>query len=387
MLKAVMYGAGNIGRGFIGQLFSQSSYEVVFLDINEAVIDRLNIDRKYPLRLIDNDSCEEIIIENVRGVNSMDGELAAVEIASADIMATAVGANILPRIAPVIARGLELRFMGSNRNPLNIIICENLLNAHKVLEALVLEKLDSKWQDLFHEMVGLVEASIGRMVPVTTQAMQEGNVLRVWAEPYAELPVDRDAFKGPIPEITGMKPFSPFEFFIERKLYMHNMSHAILAYLGRLAGHEYIWQSVRDESIAAVARGALNESAQALSRRHGVPLAELNAFSEDLMRRFDNKLLGDTTVRVGRDTMRKLHREDRLTGALLLCQQQGITPEHIAVGIAAALHFNAEGDEASARVQASIKENGLEKALEQFCGIDKSNPAYPIIIKQYESAT
>jgi mannitol-1-phosphate 5-dehydrogenase len=384
MKKAVMYGAGNIGRGFIGQLLSQSGYEVVFLDINEAVISRLNADHEYPVRLISTAGAEESTVHHVRGVNSMDAELAAHEIATADLVATAVGANILPRIAPVIANALVLRWQGDNTAALNIIICENLMNAHKVLEALLLSELPVELHSRFHESVGLVEASIGRMVPVTTEAMQEGNITRVWAEPYAELPVDLDGFKGPLPEIIGMKPFSPFEFFIERKLYMHNMSHAILAYLGRLMGHEYIWQAVRDKRVADVARGALAESAGALSRKHNILLDELTAFSADLMLRFDNPLLGDTAVRVGRDTVRKLDPSDRLVGALFLCQQQGITPDYIACGIAAALLFGAEGDGASARVQQSLVENGLEATLLEYCKIDRQNAAYPSILRFYE---
>jgi mannitol-1-phosphate 5-dehydrogenase len=384
MQKAIMYGAGNIGRGFIGQLLSLSGYEVVFLDINQAVIGQLNTDRCYPLRLISAAGADETVISNVRGVNSMDAELAAAEIATADLMATAVGANILPRIAPVIARALELRWQGGNAAPLNIIICENLLNAHKVLESLLLAKLDGKLHKQFHETVGLVEASIGRMVPVTTEDMQEGNLLRVWAEPYDELPVDLEGFKGPLPDIIGMKPFSPFEFFIERKLYMHNMSHAILAYLGRIAGHEFIWQAVRDKQIAAVAHGALAESSAALSLKHNVPLSQLMAFSEDLMRRFDNPLLGDTVVRVGRDPVRKLDSGDRLAGALFVCQEQGISPKHIAEGIAAALLFDVEGDDASRQIQKSIREKGIDGTLEFYCKIDRLNPAYPVISMQYE---
>jgi len=381
--KAVIYGAGNIGRGFIGQLFSLSGYEVVFLDINAAVIDRLNVDRSYPLRLVSAGESRETIIENVRGVDSSNIGAAAVEIATADIMATAVGAGVLPRIAPVIAKGLEVRWQQGNAAPLNILICENLPNAHKVLESLLLEKLDGRLHALFHERVGLVEASIGRMVPAATVEMQEGNPLRVWAEPYCELPVDLDDFKGPLPEITGMKACSPFGFFLERKLYLHNMSHAILAYLGRLNGYEYIWQAVRNRKVAGVARGALAESSQALAIKHNVPLAELAVFSGDLMRRFDNPLLGDTVVRVGRDPVRKLGRHDRLAGAAFLCLEQGIVPEYISMGIAAALLFTAEGDEASQQIQRSIRDKGLAGTLERCCGIAVDSPLYPLVLKSY----
>jgi mannitol-1-phosphate 5-dehydrogenase len=383
MKKAVMYGAGNIGRGFIGQLLSLSGYEVVFLDINRPVIDALNEHRRYPLRLVGPSGAEETYVENVRGVDSSDTERAACEIADADILATAVGANVLPVIAPVIAKGLEMRWKGGEAAPLNILICENLPDAHKHLEALLLGSLAGDARRLFAERVGLVEATIGRMVPAATEAMREGNILRVWAEPYGELPVDRDGFKGAIPAIQGMKPFAPFEFHIERKLYMHNMSHALLAYMGRLAGHEYVWQAVRDPMICGTARGALGESSEALGRKHGVPLEELAAYSDDLMLRFDNPLLGDTVARVGRDPVRKLGRYDRLAGAMFLCLEQGVEPAHICAGVAAALLFDLKEDEASQRIQQSVTTKGAGRTLEQFCGIDARCPAYPLILEYY----
>jgi mannitol-1-phosphate 5-dehydrogenase len=102
-----------------------------------------------------------------------------------------------------------------------------------------------------------------------------------------------------------------------------------------------IWQAVRDPKIAAVARAALSESAEALNKKHGVSLPELQAFSEDLMARFDNPLLGDTVARVGRDPVRKLAPEDRLVGAANTCVEQGVTPRQICRGIAAGLLFTA----------------------------------------------
>ena len=383
MKKAIMYGAGNIGRGFIGQLLSLSGYEVVFLDINGEVIGAINRDRSYPLRLVDAAGSRETTVKHVRGVNSMDADAAAAEIASADIMATAVGANILKRIAPVIAQGLMRRWQAGNMAPLNIIICENLMDAHKVLEALLLSNLDTAFHPQLHKLVGLVEASVGRMVPVATEAMQRGNPARVWAEPYAELPVDLEGFRGELPEIVGLKPFTPFRFYIERKLYMHNMSHAALAYLGFLAGYETIWQAVRDPKLAATARAALAESAAALSRRHGVSIAELDAFSDDLMRRFDNPELGDTVARVGRDPVRKLAPEDRLAGAASACVDQGVMPEHISAAIAAALLFSAEGDGAAAEVRRCVAENGPEAALSHYCGIGGGSPLLPVILRKY----
>lgn len=383
-MKAVMYGAGNIGRGFLGQLLSQSGYEIVFLDINAAVIDALNADGGYPLRLVSPREVREVRVEHVRGVNSMDAAAAAQEIATADVLATAVGANILPRIAPVLAEGLRRRWQAGVEQPLDILICENLMHADRVLRDLLRAQLDPALHGLLEHRVGLVEASIGRMVPVTTDDMRGDNPLRVWAEPYAELPVDAAAFQGPVPPIVGIKPFAPFDFYIQRKLYLHNMSHALLAYLGALRGYDTIVQAVRDPELAAVARGALAESGLALARRHGVDPRELKAFSDDLMERFDNPLLGDTVTRVGRDPLRKLARDDRLAGAARMCTEQGVPPDRICRGIAAALCFDQPDDPAAERLQQDIREKGVAAALLAASGLDITVPAYAPIGTEYE---
>jgi len=383
MKKAVMYGAGNIGRGFIGQLFSMSGYEVVFIDVNPVIVDKLNEDRRYPVKIVSHDTFEEIVIENVRAVNGLNIEEVASEIASADIMATAVGVNVLPKIAKPVAQGLKLRWKSGNHSPLNIIICENLLDANHYLEGLIKQELDADECKLFDKTIGLVEASIGRMVPVMTTEMQEGNPLKVWVEPYCELPVDKDAFKGEIPEIVNMVPFAPFDFYIQRKLFMHNMGHATTAFLGFLNGNTYIWEACRNSTIKLIALRALQESAIAMSNEHGVPLQKLIEHAEDLIYRFGNRLLGDTVERVGRDPVRKLAENDRLIGAANLCVKQGVTPVFISLGIAAGYMFAPEKDEFAQKVQDVVKKDGIEKALEQFSNLDSSSPIFKYVIDFY----
>jgi len=380
MKKAVMYGAGNIGRGFIGQLLSQSGYEVVFIDVNLQLVEELNRKRAYPIRFVSDKGNREVMIEHVRAVNGLDLEEAAREISEADLMATAVGANILPKIAPTIARGLQKRWESQNMQPLNIIVCENLLDADHYLKSLVKDQLDEGSKGHLEALVGFVEASIGRMVPVATPEMQEGNILRVCAEEYAELPVNKEGFKGEIPDIKHMIPYSPFSFYIQRKLFIHNMGHAVTAYLGQKKGYRYIWEAIEDESIRQTSMGAMMEAAQALSREHGVDLKHIQAYVEDLVDRFGNRQLGDTIERVGRDLQRKLASKDRLVGALNLCIKHCIEPRHICAGIAAALHFQ---DPAAGQVSALLKEHGVEKVLEEVCGLIKGTREWETILDTY----
>ena len=379
-----MYGAGNIGRGFIGQLFSESGYEVVFIDINSAIVERLNIDRSYPIRIVDDDIFSEVIIRNVRAVNGSDLEAVQSEIAGADIMATAVGVNVLPKIAKPISLGLKKRWKEGNYEPLNIIICENLLDADSYLKELIKKELDENEKKLFDEKIGLVEASIGRMVPVMTEEMQEGNPLRVYVEKYCELPVNKDAFKGEIPCIKNMVPFSPFDLYIQRKLYMHNMGHATTAYLGFLKNYKYIWESCLDSSIKLITYRALLESSVSLSDEHGYSLQNLIEHADDLIYRFGNKLLGDTVARVGRDPIRKLSENDRLVGAAKHCIKNGIKPVYISIGIASGYAFYSSEDPSSKEINDMINNYGIAAALKKYSNLSEQSPIFETVVKFYE---
>ena len=331
-----MYGGGNIGRGFIGQLLSQSGYEVTFVDVVDAVVDTLNRDHKYPVRILSNEGHKDVDVVNVSAVNGNNMEAVADAIANADIMATAVGARILKFIVPNIVAGLRKRW-AMGKAPLNIIICENLMDANKVLEEMLKAQLTEEEKAIFDENVGLVEASIGRMVPVQTEEMKDGDPMRVCVESYGFLPVDKAAFKGEIPEITNMVPFEPFDFYIKRKLYIHNMGHATCAYLGDLLGLEYIYQAIDVLEIRIIVQNAMLESAAALSKTYGVELGGIVCHIEDLLYRFTNKALKDTCARVGGDPARKLSLEDRLIGSSKLVQKTGAVPAYIAIGAAAGL--------------------------------------------------
>ncbi|MDR2617550.1 MAG: mannitol-1-phosphate 5-dehydrogenase [Treponema sp.] len=375
-MKAVMYGAGNIGRGFIGQLFAAAGYELTFIDVAEPVVEGLNREGRYPVRILSDKGREDRWVEGVKAVNGRDAEKAAVAIAGADIMATAVGVRVLPFIAPVIAEGIKKRFQKTG-SCLNIIICENLIDANKALEKLIKENLDEKERELFDKRIGLVEASIGRMVPIQTAEMQEGNPLRVCTEAYGFLPVDKDAFKGEIPHIEGMRPFSRFDFYIQRKLFIHNMGHAVSAYLGMLRGEGYICQAVSRGDILYIAQNAMLESALALSAKFGAPLEDLHWHIRDLLRRFSNQALGDTCARVGGDTARKLGPQDRLIGAIRCCTEQGVKPAFISLGAGAALFRHLEEKQApqTPEVAAGI--------LAEVSGLDAASPEAALVLSFY----
>lgn len=369
MKKAIQFGAGNIGRGFTTQLFVESGYEVVFVDVVDAVVDLINERRSYPIEIV-GDNAETVIIQNVRAVNGKDQEAVAKEISDADLICTAVGVNVLKFVAPPIAKGIKMRADAGVETPINILICENLIHASNILRGYILEALPAEYEEYVRTHVGLVESVVSRMVPIMTEEQRAIDPLLVCVEAYKKLPVDKRGFIGEIPQIVGLMPYDNLEGYVERKLFTHNLAHAAAGYLGYLRGYEYVWQAVGDAVVLSKLRAALTETGEALIKKWGFSPEDHQAHIEDLLHRFANVALGDTCARVGKDPIRKLGPNDRVIGGANLALSYGIKPVNVALVAAAGLVYDNVEDSAAVQIQTMIREEGLDVVFERICGID-----------------
>lgn len=382
MLKAIQFGAGNIGRGFLAQLFTESGYEVVFSDVVDETVRLLNERRGYPIEIV-GDGAETVNITNVRAVNGKDHDAVAQEIFGASILCTAVGVNVLKFVAPPIAMGIKLRADAKVTEPLNIIICENLLHASDIFRGYILDNLPAEYADYVHTHIGFVESVVSRMVPPLTDEQREKDPLMVVVEAYKKLPVSRKGFVGEIPEIVGFQPYDNFNAYVERKLFTHNLGHAVAAYFGYLRGHEYIYEAIADRDVLRVIKAALDETAEALIRKHGFTYEEHQAHVDDLLHRFTNVDLGDTVARVGKDPIRKLGPNDRLVGGAKLALEYGISPKYVCSAIAAALLFDNADDPAAVEIQKMIAEHDIDYVLQTISQIEPKSKLSVLIHQQF----
>jgi len=381
--SAVMLGAGNVGRGFLGQLFSESGYEVVFVDVDELLITALNSRRGYTIRLVDNDYAEEVIIAPVRALHSSEADAVADALAEASIAATAVGVRALPHIAPVVAAGVARRAESGVQSPLNIIICENMKDAAATFRRMVGQNVAGKHQAYFQANVGFVDTVIGRMVPPPTPEMRALDPSLIAVEPYKELPVDRTAFIGSIPEIVGMEPCDNFGFYTARKLYLHNAGHALLGYLGYLRGHVFGYEALEDGTIRPLLEKAVTESQAGIVCEYGADAARLEIHVTDLLRRFANRPLSDTVFRLARDPLRKLRPNDRLVGAARLAEKAGVAPEGLSWGIAGGYCFDSREDPLAVKLQQRIADEGFDAVLVGVSGIEVERPLAALVRERY----
>lgn len=373
--KMIQFGAGNIGRSFIGQLFSRSGYEVVFIDINKELIRKLNEKRAYKLIIKRNEFPDEIIlIENVRAIDGYDKEAIIREMADTDIIATAIGKYALPQIVPIIAQGLQLRYEKRGKNPLDIIIAENFRNVSDYLRKELKSYLPREYP--FDGLVGLIESSIGKMVPLMKEEDKKRDLLWVFAEPYNTLIVDKKGFKNPLPNITDLWAVENIKAYVDRKLFIHNLGHSASAYLGYQFNPKmtFIYEALEVPEIYKTVLECMKQSAVALNRAYSkdLTLQDLRNHIDDLLFRFQNKSLRDTVFRVGRDLYRKIDKNERLVGPMLLAQRQG-TPYHkIKSVFYAALGFKAKDEKGEMYPSDKIffqreYPRGLEHILGSIC--------------------
>jgi mannitol-1-phosphate 5-dehydrogenase len=383
--EALHFGAGNIGRGFIGALLAESGYHVTFADVVEKLINALNEYHSYTITILDVDPEEpKKEIRNVSGVMSNDPVALNKCIVDSEIITTAVGPNVLRIIARSLAAGISAR-RKAGKQYLNVIACENMTNASSHLRDEVLKHItDEEDKAYIEEYVGFPNCAVDRIVPPVDQAALGGNILSVGVEAFYEWIVEEPAFKGPRPEIKGMKLTDNLVAYVQRKLFTLNCGHAITAYLGYLKGYKTVDESLKDPQIEAIVRGAMLESGAALCKKHGFDFEEHKQYIEKIMKRFRNPYIKDDVARVGREPLRKLGPSDRLVGPAKMAAEYGLPYKNLMKGIAAALMYDNPEDKQSVEVQTKIKENGLEWVCENILQFPRDSEMCKEVVESYE---
>ncbi|WP_337017901.1 mannitol-1-phosphate 5-dehydrogenase [Oceanobacillus massiliensis] len=379
-MQAVHFGAGNIGRGFIGALLYQANYHTTFVDVNGKIIDEINSKQQYNVVLAAENS-ETLTVKDVSGINSMTNPEDVIQaIANADIITTAVGPNILAIISKLIAEGLSERAK-TNKKELNLIACENMVGGSELLKEKIYEHITEEEKAVFDQLYGFPNAAVDRIVP---NQVNEDPLL-VSVEPYYEWVVEETAIKGDKPQIDGVTYVSDLTPYIERKLFTVNTGHAVPAYLGRYMGYETINEAMNDENVQEIIKGALTESGEALIQTYGFEREAHQEYINKIIKRFKNPYISDEVTRVARGPIRKLGARDRLVRpASMYIDVTSNEPSYLAKTIAAVLEYKNDQDEEAAKLQQIISEKGYETTLQEVSELKADHPLIATVMKELE---
>ncbi|EEV87910.1 Mannitol-1-phosphate 5-dehydrogenase [Cardiobacterium hominis] len=367
-MKALHFGGGNIGRGFIGKILAEAGYEVVFADINMTVIDRLNQDHGYTVHVVGEGVDQKETVKNVRGINSGDEAAVTAEISDATLVTTAVGPPVLEILAPLLARSLAARYRAGGA-PLNIIACENMVRGSSFLKEKVLTAAGDD-AALIDANTGFVDCAVDRIVPPVRGG--DADPLAVTVEVFSEWIVDSTQFKGAVPAIAGMIATDKLMAFIERKLFTLNTGHTALAYFGQLAGKKTVGEAMQDDAVRQAAEAVMKESGAVLIRRYAFDPAAHRAYIDKILKRFANPYLHDDIDRVARQPLRKLGAQERFIKPLNGMLEYDLPHDATVRAIAATLHYHNPDDPQAVEMQYYRQAHGIAATLVKYSDFDNT---------------
>ena len=338
--KAVVFGAGNIGRGFLGERLYESGFTVTFIDTDEKKINLINQRREYPVIVVSNDGIREKVVRDVSAIVFSDNDTMVRALVEAEVILTAVGKNALTPVATILAKGLMERIKRRPNSDIHIVVvaCENVNDNTEYLRTLLSKCLSEEDMEKVNNSISFPKCVVDRIVPNTLPSGANQDALSVAVEEYFQLVVDETALKAPMPKIDGVEFSSDLSAILEQKLFTLNMAHAIVGYYGYLRKYSFIHEAIADENVFQLLAGALKEVESTITMRHSsINRKCQQLYAEKVISRFQNPYLKDEIVRVARQSKRKLGREDRLIKPALMTLEQGQTPVYLSTGITAAL--------------------------------------------------
>jgi len=379
--KAVHFGCGSIGRGFVGLFECEAGYHVTYVDVVADLIEKLRTTPKYTVTEISDKGQAVKTVSNYSAISSRTNEADAVQaIASANLITSAVGPNILKFIAPVIAKGLEKR--SSSAQPAAVIACENAIGNTGLLLGHIREKLSPAALAKLDSLARFANCAVDRIVPT----QPDGAGVNVSIEQFYEWVVEEKPFAGmQRPNIAAIHYVPDLQPYIERKLFTLNTAHATVAYLGCIKGYQTIHEALTDAEIKQHTTNVVHETSQLIVKKYGIPAAEQKAYSDKIVSRISNPALRDSVLRVGRDPMRKLGPKDRLVGPAAQMAELGLPCPALLKSIEYGYRFqNSPGDKSSEELAEIVRDNAPAEIVAKVSQIAPDHKLYKTLLAVVE---
>ncbi|QIQ21700.1 mannitol dehydrogenase family protein [Zophobihabitans entericus] len=378
-MKAIHFGAGSIGRGFIGDLLHDSGYQIVFIDVNAQLAEQMNKTGSYDLYLVD-ENYKKKTINQVSALSPLtQKEQVIAAICDADLITTSVWADNLAKIAPVLHLGLLAR-KAKNRPKVNVVVCENAMENGDILLAELLKCQPSVTKSELNQLACFPNTAVDRLV---LNSHRDGNDTIDIGRDF-ELVIEKHKLVDSTDEpIKGAEYTDNLSKYLARKLYVINGGHAWAGYIGYVYGYDIIQDVFNDQKLVGQVKETMREVAQLLVKQYQFDYQELLDYIDFAVNRFQTPGIVDTINRVCRSPIRKLAPQDRLVGPAVLCEQYQCDNHFIIKGIAAAfLFFNAD-DQQCIELKQYIEQNSIEKAITHYTAIKPEASMYQQILQNY----
>lgn len=347
MSKAVVIGAGKTGRGFVGRLLKEANNDIIFIDKNEALVDRLNTEGHFSVAFFGN-SRPAVTVDHYKAYTWDNADLE-----DATLIFVSVCAQNLADVGARLSQLLE------DDKKYHIITCENASKPSATLKNAITGK-----------QVAVSEATV-----FCTTIESDGYNMN--SENYPYLQYNAELLEGYIPPVSSVKPIANFADFLTRKLYTYNAASCVIAYVGAVLGYTDYGEAANNPLVLALLDKNYEATNAAMCMRFGYDVQDQAEFAALSKAKFCDRTIVDTVVRNAREPHRKLGENERIIGAARLLRDCGQDSSVLELTAAAALLYEDTNDSAWTAWQ---KESGCTGILKTVCGLEETDEMYRNIV-------
>lgn len=347
MSKIAVIGAGKTGRGFIGRLLAEAGSEIMFVDKNAELVEALNREKSFAVSFFGN-SRESMTVGNYTAYTWENADFSDAEL----ILVSVCGQNLQDA-----GRALAEKLDGNREY--YIITCENASSPSKKVR----------------EAIGKKNVCVSEATVFCTTIENGG--LNINSENYPYLQCDADLLCGYVPPVRSITPVGQFSNFLTRKLFTYNAASCVIAYMGWLKGYTDYADAANDAEILRMLDANYEVTNRVLCKEFGYTPEDQKEFALLSKQKFCDRTIADTVARNAREPQRKITKEERIIGPILLIHQYGENAEVLEKTAAAMLLYDNEGEDAWRAIRA---EHSKEEILKEYAGLSEEHPAFGRIL-------
>lgn len=376
MKNVIIVGAGRLGKGFVGETFFNAGWNIAFLDNDPQVIDELNKEGFYDVRV---HTTDDVFVNKIDGYKAFvtDEECSVMDsFLETDLLMLPLYPEDFEESAKYLAKCFDKQFE-VDPSAKKTLIC--LTNKNHIIDQITgyfRENLGSEEAKEWFDSNVAVRDSIVRRSTDAETTYSTDLVTTAVAALIIQGPVYSD-----FSDVKWLDVRENVEMLKDIKVFTINGPHAATAYYGYLKGYDDIVTAQADPDVAALIKAVHDATVHAVLFEYPVTREEIREL--EYLPKAKNEM-PDAIYRVGYDPIRKVGPQDRFMGVITLCEKYGINYDGIAKALACAFAYSEPADESAMTLQKDIAKDGIRATVAKYVGRDQKDEVVDKIVDEYE---
>ncbi|PAF54714.1 mannitol-1-phosphate 5-dehydrogenase [Mycoplasmopsis agassizii] len=349
-VKALHFGAGNIGKALIGELYFKNDFDFTFVDNNQDTIAKLNSDKKYSIKYLDTNQVFEITNFDAHWLSEKNQLVK--KLREVNFISTSIGSNNLKFLLEIF----EEAFKNFELDHEIAIICfENGYRISSKFKRLIETKF------INHKLV-FIDTVVDRIVPI--QNSKDDYLL---CESFYEITIDQSQYKSSLTKLNFVDYSDDLDSYINRKIILVNGTHTLVGLLGNSQSLKYIDETLKVKDNLILLDEFQNQAIESLLKSFPkFKKDELKNYANIFLKRINVAELYDTNSRVIRNPITKISPGERYHLALEPALKFNLDYDKLLIPFRLLINLNNEDDLQSKDLNQEIKLNGAEATLLKY---------------------